>query len=171
VPQRSKPGCNALEALNLTKDATTKPSEWEIGVGELYKGYEPFQSAKRGTPNRDIGYIYPLPTQLAVLCWKQFKTGSADIRPTLGVQSASQLQWLEKHVRVDRYRERTVRHQGADRPPYKLKHQSNWPRTVRRQKVFSNPQNTVLLEWSAERSASEEMNRGQSTTNGRTVRR
>jgi hypothetical protein len=62
VPKRSKPWCNALEALNLTKDATTKPSEWERGVGELYKGVWTFQSAKRGSPNPGMEYLYsPFP--------------------------------------------------------------------------------------------------------------
>jgi hypothetical protein len=70
VPQGSKTWCNALDALNLTKDATPKPSKWERGVGELYKGVCTFQCAKSGSPNQDIGYIYPLPTQLAVMCWK-----------------------------------------------------------------------------------------------------
>jgi hypothetical protein len=69
VPQRSKPWCNALETLNLTKNATTKPSEWERGEGEIYKGVWTFQSAKRGSPNPGMEYIYSLFPLLAVM-WK-----------------------------------------------------------------------------------------------------
>jgi hypothetical protein len=134
------------------------------GSGRALQWSMNLQSAKKKSPNQDMGYIYPLPMQLAVMCWKQFKTGPADSPPPNFNDS-------KKCVRDDCYRARTVRQQGADRPPYKLKNQSNWPWTVCRQKVFSNPQNTVMLERSAERSASQEMNRGQSSTKGRTVRR
>jgi hypothetical protein len=67
VPQRSKPWCNALEALNLTKNATTKPTEWERGEGRLYKGVWTFQSAKRTSSTPGMEYLYsPFPL-LAVM--------------------------------------------------------------------------------------------------------
>jgi hypothetical protein len=63
----SKPWCNALEALNLTKNATTKPSEWERGEGELYKGVWTIQSAKRASPTSAMEYICPSFPLLAVM--------------------------------------------------------------------------------------------------------
>jgi hypothetical protein len=67
VPQWSKPWCNTLEALNLTKNATTKPSEWERGEGEVYKGVWTFQSANRSSPTPGLEYLYsPFPL-LAVM--------------------------------------------------------------------------------------------------------
>jgi hypothetical protein len=61
VPQRSKSWCNALESLNLTKNETTKPSEWERWEAELYKGVWTFQSAKRGSPTLGLEYLYSPP--------------------------------------------------------------------------------------------------------------
>jgi hypothetical protein len=56
--KRSKPWCNALETLNLTKNTTTKSSEWERGERELYKGVWTFKSAKRDPPTPGLEYKY-----------------------------------------------------------------------------------------------------------------
>jgi hypothetical protein len=61
VPQRSKPWCNALDALNLTKDATTKQCERERS-GRALQGSMNLSKCQEGASQPGHGvFILPLP--------------------------------------------------------------------------------------------------------------
>jgi hypothetical protein len=114
VPQRSKPWCNALDALNLTKDATTKQCEWERGVGELYKGVRTFQSAKREPPNSGMEYLYspfPLLAVMSKTCTSRTVHGALVDCPRLNSNGKN-----AKSTTVRGACWATVRQKPADRP-------------------------------------------------------
>jgi hypothetical protein len=117
VPQRSKPWCNALEALNLTKNTTTKPSEWERGDGELYKGVWTFQSAKRGSPTPGLEYKYSPFLLLAVRGQTRTSRTVCDALADCPRLNSNGKNAKSTASGTDRWAERTVRHGHADRPP------------------------------------------------------
>jgi hypothetical protein len=131
VPQRSKPWCNALEALNLTKNITTKPSEWERGEGELYKGVWTFQSAKRASPTPGLEYIYsPFP----LLAVRGKTRTSRTVRDAF--TDCPRLNSNGKNAKsttggTDRWAEQTVRQGHVDRPPGPRGPSAGRPWTVR----------------------------------------
>jgi hypothetical protein len=130
VPQRSKPWCNALEALNLTKNATTKPSEWERGEEELYKGVWTFQSAKGASPTSGVEYIYSFPLLAVVgktLISRTVRDDLADC-PRLNSNGKNA---KSTAVRSGRSARRTIRRDPADCPRGPRGLSARRPRTVR----------------------------------------
>jgi hypothetical protein len=116
VPQRSKSWCNALEALNLTKNATTKPSEWERGEEELYKEVWTFQSAKRASPTPVLEYIYsPFPL-LAVMGKTRTSRTVRDALADYPRLNSNGKNAKSTAVRSGRWAGRTVRVGPSDRP-------------------------------------------------------
>jgi hypothetical protein len=131
VPQRSKPWCNALEALNLKKNTTTKPSEWERGEGEIYKGVWTFQSAKRASSTPVLEYIYSPFTSLAIMGKTR---NSRTVRDALA--DCLRLNSNGKNAKstageTDRWTGRTVRQDPADCAPGPRGLSAGRPRTVR----------------------------------------
>jgi hypothetical protein len=117
VPQRSKPWCNALEALNLTKNTMTKTSEWERGEGELYKGVWTFQSAKRTSPTPGLEYIYsPFPL-LAVMGKTRTSRTVHDVLVDCPRLNSNGKNAKSTAGRTNRWAGRTVRQGHVDRPP------------------------------------------------------
>jgi hypothetical protein len=131
VPQRSKPWCNALDALNLTKDATTKPSEWERGGGELYKGVSNFQSAKREPPNSGLEYLYSPFLLLAVMSKTRTSWTVHDALTDCPHLNSNGKNAKSTAVRGARWAEQTVHQDPADCPPGPCRLSACRPRTVR----------------------------------------
>jgi hypothetical protein len=108
--------CNALEALNLTKNATTKPSEWERGEGELYKGVWTFQSAKSASPTPGMEYKYsPFPL-LAVMGKTHTSRTVRDALADCPRLNSNGKNAKSTAGRTDRWAGRTVRQDPADCP-------------------------------------------------------
>jgi hypothetical protein len=131
VPPRSKPWCNALEALNLTKNATTKPSEWERREGELYKGVWTFQSVKRASPTSGMEYLYsPFPL-LAVIGKTRTSRTVRDALADCPRLNTNGKNAKSTPVRSGRWAGQTVRQDPADRPPGPRGLSAGRPRTIR----------------------------------------
>jgi hypothetical protein len=99
------------------KNATTKPSEWERGEGELYKGVWTFQSAKRGFPNPGMEYLYS-PFLLLAVMWKTPTSRTVcDAIADCPRLNSNGKNAKSTTIRGARWAERTVRQDPADCPP------------------------------------------------------
>jgi hypothetical protein len=123
VPQRSKPWCNALEDLKLTKNATTKPSEWEMrgralqGSMNLSKCQEKLSQLGHGV------FILPLPVTSHYV--KNAYLADCSRLNSNGKNAKSTA------IRGARWAGQTVRQDLADCPPGPRRLSAGRSRTVR----------------------------------------